>query len=121
MTSAAGRDPHVLPENWCPLIRWYFDQMNVASASLTDNCFTMRSLHILYPIGILSEHRYEITPSCYGRNHHWVRASAAGPATLYFKGSLKLWRQPQARPPARKAIHKAPQECRAPVAVKQPH
>jgi hypothetical protein len=67
MASATGRDPHVLPENWCPLIRWYCDEMNVASASLTDNCVTMRSLHVLYPIGILAEHRYEVTLSFHGR------------------------------------------------------
>src|SRR5215471_6491803 len=55
MPSATNCDPHVLTEDRRPLIRWYCDEVNVASATLTDNRVPMRSFDILYPIGILAQ------------------------------------------------------------------
>src|SRR5215813_2956337 len=89
MSAATSRDPHVLPKDRCPLIRRHCDEMNVASAPLTDNGLAMCRLHILHPIGTRAEHRYEVTPPLHGRNHHRVRTSAAGCAATDFECGLK--------------------------------
>src|SRR5262245_9909382 len=60
MSSATSRNSHVLTEDRCPLIGRYCDEMNVASATLTDNGLAICGLHVLYPIGIRAEHRYEV-------------------------------------------------------------
>ena len=121
MLSAARRDSHVLSEDRCPLFRRHCDEVNAASASLTDNGVALRGLDILHPIRFRAEHRYEVTFAFHGGDHHGVRSCAAGCATMNFEGGLEARRQPEAGPPARKPVDLPAKARRAPVAVKQPH
>src|SRR5512133_1112631 len=75
--SAARCDAHVLPQDWCPLLRWHCHEVNGPSTSLTDHGVTMRSLDVLHPIRPRTEHRYLVTAARHGGDHHWIRASAA--------------------------------------------
>ena len=54
--SAARRDSHVLSEDRCPLFRRHCDEVNAASASLTDDRGAMCGFNILHPIRFWAEH-----------------------------------------------------------------
>jgi hypothetical protein len=119
--SSTVRDSHILPEDGGPPLGWHRDKVNSDSAPLTDNGVAMRGLDIPHPVGIRTEHRYEVTFTVNGGDHHRVRSLAAGLAISNFEGGLEVRREPEAGPPAVETVDPQAETRRAPVAIQQAH